>query len=218
MTAASTLAVNIIRRAPPLRLRGVTLIEALITGLILAIGIIGVVSLLAMAKASQHEAMQRTRAISMADHMLERIRRDPAGIATYRTGTSGFNLPLGNSTISEEPDPSCSSASCTPLQLATHDRWVWEQLLDGSAVTVTSGGNTVSATSMSGLRGCVTFTADTGKTNTGIVSVILQWQGMRETSDAVGIGGSVCGGASANSDPTRRQVVIDSYLVDEAEI
>ena len=65
MTAASTLAVNIIRRAPPLKHRGVTLIEALITGLILAIGIIGVVSLLAMAKASQHEAMQRTRAISM---------------------------------------------------------------------------------------------------------------------------------------------------------
>ena len=197
---------------------GVTLIEALIAGVILAIGILGVVSLLAISKVSQHETVQRTRAISLADDILERIRRNPAGVVTYRTGATGFENPLGNGSINDQPDPNCTSATCTPVQLAAHDRWAWEQLLDGSSVTVTNGGNTTSTNIISGLRGCISFTADAGKTNTGIVSVTLQWQGLRDTIDAVGIGGTVCGGAAANTDRTRRQVVMNSYLIDETEI
>ena len=213
MSAASRMALK-----SPQTQRGVTLIEALIAGVILAIGILGVVGLLAMSKVSQHETIQRTRAISLADDILERIRRNPAGIATYRTGTTGFETPLGNASIAGEPDPNCRSATCTPVQLAAHDRWAWERLLDGSSVTVTDGGSTTSTNIISGLRGCISFTADAGKTNTGIVSVTLQWQGLRETMDAVGVGGAVCGGAAANTDLTRRAVVIDSYLIDETEL
>jgi type IV pilus assembly protein PilV len=196
------------------RQRGVTLIEALIAGVILAIGVLGIVSLLTLSKVSQHEAMQRTRAIAMADDILERIRRNPAGILTYRTGATGLENPLGNGSIALEPAPNCTSAPCTPVQLAAHDRWAWESLLDGAAVT--AGGN--SAVSIPGLRGCIGFTADAGKTNTGVVRVTLQWQGLRDTIDAVPSGGAVCGGVAANTDRTRRQVIIDSYLIDETEI
>lgn len=209
------------RNLPPTALarqRGVTLIEALIAGVILAIGILGVVSLLALSKVSQHETIQRTRAVSLADDILERIRRNPEGIATYRTGNTGFESPLGNGTINAEPDPNCSSATCTPVELATHDRWSWEQLLDGASVTSTTDGVTTSSNAISGLRGCISFTADAGKTNTGIVSIVLQWQGLRETIDAVAAGGNVCGGAAATTDLTRRQVVMNSYLIDETEL
>lgn len=202
----------------PRQQRGVTLIEALIAGVILSIGILGIVSLLAMSKVSQHETVQRTRAVSLADDILERIRRNPAGIATYQTGTTGFETPLGDGTITDEPDPDCSTATCTPVQLAAHDRWAWEQLLDGASVTVTDAGVTSSANTISGLAGCISFTNDTGKTNTGVVTVTLQWQGLRDTIDAVGVGGNVCGGAAANTDQTRRQVTLNSYLIDETEI
>ncbi len=202
---------------PMTRQRGVTLIEALIAGIVLAIGILGVVSLLALSKVSQHETIQRTRAISLADDILERIRRNPAGIVTYQTGTTGFESPLGNGSITDEPDPDCSTATCTPAQLAAHDRWAWERLLDGASVTVTDGGTTTSTTRIRGLRGCIAFDADAGKTNTGVVSVVLQWQGLRDTADAVPTG-NVCGGDAAGTDPTRRQVVLDSYLIDETEL
>ena len=197
---------------------GVTLIEALIAGIILAIGVLGIVSLLGLSKVSQHEAIQRNRPRALADDILERIRRNPAGLATYRTGSTGLENPLGGGTISAEPNPNCTSATCTPAQLAAHDRWAWERLLDGTSVTTTDGGVTTNAVAIRGLRGCITVTPDTGKTNTGIVSVILQWQGLREIDDAVANGEAVCGGAAAGTDDTRRQVILDSYLIDETEL
>ena len=43
--------------------RGFTLIEALIAFVILSVGLLGIVSLQAMAKTSQHLAIQHTRAV-----------------------------------------------------------------------------------------------------------------------------------------------------------
>ena len=62
---------------------GFTLIEALVTAFILAVGIMGIVSLLSLSKVSQHESIQRTRAVVLADDILERIRRNPAGMSVY---------------------------------------------------------------------------------------------------------------------------------------
>ena len=194
---------------------GVTLIEALIAGVILAIGILGVVSLITMSKVSQHQAIQRTRAVALADNILERIRRNPAGLATYN---GGLGSPLGNSSINTEPSPDCNSATCTPAEMATHDLWDWEQLLDGTSVTITDGGTTTATAGMRGLRGYIVFTADTGKTNTGIVSVVLQWQGLSESTDAVATGEGVCGGDAAGTDDTRRQIIINSYVIDAQEL
>ena len=196
---------------------GVTLIEALITGVILAIGILGVVSLLSLSKVSQNEAVQRSRAVALADDMLERIRRNPTAVVAYMTGSTGLETPLEPDIATAEPDPNCSSASsCTPAQLAAHDRWVWGRVLAGNTVTMTSGGE--AAIVLRNLRACILFNADAGKTSTGIVSIILQWQGLRETIDAVPGSGTACGGESAGTDPTRRQVTLDSYVIDETEI
>ena len=190
---------------------GFTLIEALVTAFILAVGIMGIVSLLSISKVSQHESIQRTRAVVLAGNILERIRRNPAGMSVYNMGLSA---PLGGASIGAEPVPNCHSATCTPDALATHDLWAWERLLDGtSAIATDSEASTVGLRDVSA---CIDFTADDGRQNTGIVDVVIQWQGLQETADAVISGGTVCGDATAE-DTTRRRVIMNSYVMDERE-
>ena len=179
---------------------GFTLIEALVTAFILAVGIMGIVSLLSISKVSQHASIQRTRAVVLADDILERMRRNPTGMSVYDIGLSA---PLGDASRgAAEPMPNCRSAPCAADQLATHDLWAWEQLL------MTTGLRNVSA--------CIDFTADADRENTGIVDVVIQWQGLKETADAVISGGTVCGVAT-DEDTTRRQVILNSYIRDEKE-
>jgi type IV pilus assembly protein PilV len=194
--------------------RGFTLIEVLVTFVILSIGLLGIVSLQALSKTSQHQGIQRTRAVAIADGLLEQIRINPAGLTTYAFGLT----PLGGGTIGTEPSPDCFATACTPTEMATHDLWAWEQALDGTAVTVDGG------TATAGLinpRACVTFTAAAGKTSTGLLQVLVQWSDLRETIDAVQSGddvGVACGGASAGGDKFRRKVTASTFVIDEDEL
>ncbi|MEM7279391.1 MAG: type IV pilus modification protein PilV [Pseudomonadota bacterium] len=198
------------------RQQGFSLIEALIAGVILAIGILGIVSLLAMSKASQHEGIQRVRAVSLADDILERIRRNPSAMATYDIG---LNAPLGSKpTPPTEPSPNCTTATCDFEQLALHDLWTWEQLLDGASATITdAGGSTVRTAAMRNVQACIEFSADTGKNNTGTVDVVLQWDSLQESTDGVDPAGTRCGSATAEN-LARRQLIVSSYVVDETEL
>jgi type IV pilus assembly protein PilV len=191
---------------------GFTLIEALVAAFILAVGIIGIVSLLSLSKVSQHESIQRTRAVVLADDILERIRRNPAGMSVYNIGLSA---PLGDASRGTEPVPNCQSGTCASDELARYDLWAWERLLDGTSAIVTDSG--ASTVGVRNVRACIDFTADDGRQNTGIVDVVIQWQGLQETADAVISGGTLCGGAT-DSDTTRRQVIVNSYVMNETEL
>lgn len=191
--------------------RGFTLIEALIAFVILSVGLLGIVSLQSMAKTSQHLAIQHTRAVTLADGIIERVRVNPAGMASY--GNVG---PLGGASLGvDEPAPNCRDAACDPLELADHDLWVWERALDGA-------GATIGATNTAGLidpQACTVFEpAALDKPNTGELKVIIQWRGLNESFDAVQEGEPVCGGLEAGEDPYRRQVVTNTYVVDEREL
>ena len=202
---------------------GFTLIEALVAAFVLAVGIMGIVSLLSLSKVSQHESIQRTRAVVLVNDILERIRRNPAGMSVYRCAMFSVEPsdiclemePLGDASRGTEPVPNCHSATCTPAELAAHDLWAWEQLLNGASAIVTDGG--APTVGLRNVSACVNFTADDGRQNTGIVDVVIQWQGLQETADAVISGGTVCGDAAAE-DTTRRQVIVNSYVMDETEL
>ena len=195
------------------RQRGFTLIEALIAFVILSVGLLGIVSLQAMAKTSQHLAIQHTRAVTLADAIVERIRVNPAGLDVYNIGSGD---PRGISSTSE-PDPDCQSdtTTCTQQELAAHDLWVWEQALMGAGATV-DGENTAGLIEP---RGCIIFDAAPGRVRTGKLEVIIQWRGLAESYDAVQGAETVCGSTSeeAGDDKFRRQVVTNTYVVDEEE-
>jgi type IV pilus assembly protein PilV len=203
------------RQAGPDAQRGMTLIEALAAFVILSVGLLGIVSLQALSKTAQHQSIQRSRAVMIGNDMLERIRANPAGLLTYTSAAA----PLGVTPIGTEPSPNCVAASCNPVQLATHDLWLWEQALIGATVTVTDDGVVSGTAGLIEPRACFDFAADTGKLRTGRLSVLVQWRGLNETSDAVqGTGAVACGGAAVGADGFRRQVIVSSYVIDEAEL
>ena len=193
---------------------GFTLLEVLVAFLILSVGLLGVVGLMVNSKVSQHQAVQRTRAVELADAMVERIRINPAAIATYNIGLNPVGPASPSGEPSPEPSPNCSSSPCTPAQLAAHDLWAWEQSLQGQTATVAGEG----ADGLVSPRGCIVFTPAAPRVRSGQLSVIIQWRGLVDTADALEDDENVCGGVSDGDEGYRRQVAVNTFVVDETEI
>lgn len=195
---------------------GFTLIEVLVTFVILAVGVLGIVSLLSVSKTSEYEAVQRARAVTMADGMLERIRNNPSGLAAYVTGLDASEAIGGGSQGADEPEANCADAACDPDELALHDLWSWEQVLDGTGVTV---GISTATAGLAGPKGCITFVPRAPWERSGQLSVLLQWRGLQESTDGVAAGDDVCGdGEDAGSDGYRRQVTVSTFVIDGTEL
>ncbi|MCP3673335.1 MAG: type IV pilus modification protein PilV, partial [Gammaproteobacteria bacterium] len=178
---------------------GFTLLEVLISFVILSVGLLGIVSLQAMSKKFTHQAAQRTLAVSLADMIVEKIRTNPIEIAT-----SYHNSAVGGGTITNEPS-ACSSA-CTTANIAARDLWEWEQALD--ATTSTSG--------LIDPHACINFVNDGTRINAGTLTVRVQWSGLNQLSDAAA-GGVICNGGNAGTDQFRRQVTVNTYVIDDRE-
>lgn len=188
--------------------RGFTLIEALVAFVVLAVGIIGIISLLIMSKNALHQSVQRTRAINLADAMVERIRINPTAVVAYENG----GKPVGDGKLAD-PAVNCAAATCTPEQLAAFDLWTWEQALLGGSVIV-DGEN---AGGLIQPQACIDFDDENGLARSGLLNITIQWRGLEDSVDAVPADGFACGGAPAGKDPYRRQVTVNTIVLDEAE-
>jgi type IV pilus assembly protein PilV len=190
--------------------QGFTLIEVLVAFVVLAVGVIGIISLMIVSKNSLHQSTQRTRAITLADAMVERIRTNPTQIAAYADYT--FDNPVGNGVAAPAVD--CSKANCTPVQLAAYDVWAWEQALLGESAVVDND----KASGLIEPKACITFDPEDGLIRSGRLNVTVQWRGLDKSQDAVPEGGDACGGAQPGEDEYRRQVTVNTIVLDESEI
>ena len=184
------------------RQSGVTLIETLVTTVIFSVGLIGVAGLQVVSKRSNYEAVQRTTASHVTYGLFEDMRANPDSLAIYLARAS-----IGGGTITAEPSPNCGSVSavCSPDQLATHNLWNWEQVLDGAAETNANG-------SVGGLNFptlCITGPAGGVA---GVYTVTIAWRGTVELSDP---GISACGADSGNygaNDEYRRMMQVSTFI------
>ena len=65
------------------RCRGVSMVEALVAALIVAIGLMGVAGLIVESLQNGHGALLRTQAVNLVSDMQERIRANPLGADAY---------------------------------------------------------------------------------------------------------------------------------------
>lgn len=161
-----------LRSGPPGRSRqhGALLLEALISILISAFGMLGFAAMQARSAAAEFESYQRSQALVLIEGMASRLNANRANAAAYvDAGLIGDG----------------AAADCSTLTSASLDLCEWANLLRGSAES--RGG--VKVGSMLGARGCISKAASA----TDRYVIAIAWQGIVRT----GAPASPCGSGDA---------------------
>ena len=184
------------------RQSGFSLIEVLVSVVVFSIGMLGVAGLNAFSKRATFESVQRAQASELGYALLEMLRANKAGLQTYLAAGT-----LGRGSRGSEPAPHCDTvgATCTATQLATHDLWAWERMLDTGLES--AGGN-----STGGLVQASACITGPPPATAGDVTVVVVWRGVTDLTDS---GLSPCGagiGLYGPGDDMRRMVINQSYI------
>lgn len=101
------------------RERGITLLESLVSILILAVAVLGMLGVQLRTLAETQTGVRRSQAVRLIEDFAERFRSNPAAFANLASYVSGWaNVPTGSD---------CVTAVCTPAQLARWDVQQWKQ-------------------------------------------------------------------------------------------
>lgn len=150
--------------------RGVSLVEVLVTLVLISLALLGSASLQVMSKRSNYGAMQRTSAAHFANDYLSRMRSNRTALASYLPAEE-----LGGGSLGADPAKDCSGAAagCTDAEIAAYDQWVWERELDGALERidgVDSGGLLEPTACVSGPVGG----------GSGLYEIAIAWRGAIE--------------------------------------
>lgn len=178
-----------------LRQSGVSLIEVLVTILILSIGLLGIAGLQSRLQMSEMEAYQRSQALILLGDMANRIAANRNMAAGY-TAAAGTGSPMG-------VGATCTTSTASRKDI---DLGEWCNALQGAAETITSGATTTRVGVMVGARGCVEDLGDDK------YMITVAWQGMGPISAppaSVACGADLYDGGSNSSctDDLCRRVV-----------
>jgi len=189
----------------PQRQTGFTMIEVLVSLLIIVLGLLGLAGLQTRMQQAEFESYQRAQALVLLYDIVDRINYNRAtapcfAITTNTTaGTPYYGT--GSAVL-----PACGTSVVAHQNYANTAMAEWDNALKGASET--KGGVSVGA--MAGARGCVSYNASTelvdslGATisGTGIYTVIVAWQGSADIfAPAVNCGNNLYGAE------TRRRAV-----------
>jgi type IV pilus assembly protein PilV len=174
---------------------GFTLIEVLITLVIIAIGVLGLAALQGRSHLAAVESAQRAQAVALVNDMAARININRANAAAYVTAT-----PLGTGT---------ADADCTGLAAGVaRDQCEWSELLKGAA----EQRGTTRTGAMIGARGCVQQIQAANPAPTvcqpAVLRITAAWQGLVESSAPT----LACGQNSFGNDALRRAIATDVVI------
>lgn len=183
--------------------RGISLVEVLVTTVVLSIGVLGVAGLGAFAKRTTYEAVQRSVATELGYALLEEMRMNKNALGTYvAAGT------LGRGSLGGEPVPDCDApgADCTAAEFAAHSLWLWERVID-SGMESNAGNET------GGLLSPTACIAGPALGAAGVYTVTVVWRGVSEATTDNGL--TNCGdglGLYGAGEEFRRVVIVQSYM------
>lgn len=153
---------------------GVSLIEILVTLVIVTLGLLGLVGMQSKLQTSEMEAYQRSQALLLLNDMASRLSSNRSNASAYATGAP-VSAPLG-------AGATCPTAVTTLVQ---RDLREWCQSLQGAGEIV--GTNTNVGTLLGG-RGCVEASSNEYR-------ITVAWQGLTPLSDASST--DLCGGGTS---------------------
>ena len=179
------------------RQRGTSLIEVLVTMVILAIGLLGVAGLQGKISLAEMESFQRSQAVLALTDMTERISANRTQAASYvTTGTIG----TGDSQPTD-----CSTIAVGPAQ----DICEWSNTLKGAGEQKSG----VDVGGMLSAVGCITQAQAANPTlgvcAAGIYQVSVAWQGLNPTATP----GLTCGQGKFGTNDADRRVITASVSV-----
>ena len=164
--------------------RGATLIEVLITIVILTFGLLGVAALQVRMRLAQAESYHRSHAVQLLQDMVDRVNANRNNALNYvTTGALG----AGN-TVKD----------CTRLTGAALDLCEWNNALLGTAESTASGQQ---AGGMIDARGCITSVVATMPRE---FVVAVTWQGLART---VVPASTTCGQGLYGNEQMRRALI-----------
>lgn len=181
------------------RTRGSSLVEIMVTLVILAFGLLGVAGLQSKVGVAEMESYQRAQALLALSQMTERLSANTAQAASYVS-----NTPAGTG---DAQPTDCSGIAAG----ANRDVCEWSNTLKGSTENSAAGANTGGLT---GGRGCVTQLQPPnpalGVCLAGIYRVSVAWQGMAPTGANPAL--ACAAGQYGANDAYRRVIATTVYI------
>ncbi|MEO8187559.1 MAG: type IV pilus modification protein PilV [Burkholderiaceae bacterium] len=150
------------------RFAGFALVEAMVTVVVVAFGLLGVAGLVSRSFVTEVDAMQRAQAAMLLQDMVTRIEGNRANAAAYVTGDAGITGYV--STTTQSGTTTYDFVSCDPATpMADRDRCAWGQLLAGGNEQIDNNNAGV----LVGAMGCVHEIDAFNR----VYAVTIAWQG-----------------------------------------
>lgn len=185
----------------PSKSKGFSLIEVMVSLVILLIGLIGIFNLHIVAKKGSFESFQQTQATYFAHDIISRMRLNISQLATYGGTYTGSSIASAKS---------CDVAVgvvdlCSTVETRAWDLFQWERALAGE--NEMSGG--VGGTKVGGLdtpTACI-------EVNGMNVLVVITWKGIRKTSDGAATNANTFVKGCGSSTDRRRVLAINTVII-----
>lgn len=106
---------------------GFSLVEVLVSVLVLAVGVIGAVGMQLSALRSTQQSAMQTIATQLAADLVERMRANPDVMRAEdaRNPYLSVDFDTGSESVSNDPQPSCQQGKCDSSQIAHMDIRDW---------------------------------------------------------------------------------------------
>ncbi len=158
--------------SPPVYQRGFSLLEVMITTIIVAVSLLGILMLNGVSKYSTYDARQRTIAMYVAADLQDRLRlnKDAWFNQKLATASASYSVNVSGASMTR---PDCAQSNglmsgCSEANLVNLDLYNFQEYLSGSS---TSGSNNAMNTPV----GCLTMSR-IGSQNAANVTITVSWQ------------------------------------------
>jgi type IV pilus assembly protein PilV len=180
--------------------KGFTLLEVLVSLVILVFGVLGLIGMQAYTQVATFESYQRGQALILVQDMADRVATNRASALCYQITTDTANGAPFAGTGAATPTCTAAVGTAATRDLATADLAAWDDALKGASET--TGGTKVGA--VIGARGCISYDAATNS-----YRVAVAWQGMAPTvAPTAADSDATCGKNQYGAEAQRREVSI----------